>query len=97
MVTGLTVLTRLECLVIEFESPRFQHDLESLPSPPQSRTPLPVLRKLQFQGVVEYLEDLVARIDAPLLHNLAVTFFYQDIFHTAQLTQFIGRIPKFKR
>ena len=95
MVTGLASLTRLECLIIVFESPRFLPDLESRRPPPQTRTLLPVLTILHFQGVVEYSEDLVARIDAPLLENLAVTFFHQDIFHTAQLTQFISRTPRF--
>ena len=95
MVTCLASLTRLECLIIEFESPRFLPDPESRRPPPQTRTLLPVLTILHFQGVVEYSEDLVARIDAPLLENLAVTFFHQDIFHTAQLTQFISRTPRF--
>jgi hypothetical protein len=39
------------------------------------------------------LEDLVARIDAPLLHKLNITFFHQLIFDTPQLAQFIARTP----
>jgi hypothetical protein len=50
---------------------------------------------LQYKGVPEYLEDLVARIDAPLLDDLAITFFHQLIFDTPQLTRFISRTPKF--
>jgi hypothetical protein len=42
------------------------------------------------------LEDLVARIDAPLLDKLGITFFHQLIIHSVQLTQFICRTPKFK-
>jgi hypothetical protein len=38
----------------------------------------------------------VARIDAPLLDKLAITYFHQLIFDTPQLTQFIRRTPKFK-
>ena len=38
----------------------------------------------------------MARIDAPLLDNLNITFFHQLIFVTPQLVQFIGRTPKFK-
>jgi hypothetical protein len=49
---------------------------------------------LWFRGVGEYLEDLVARIDAPLLDNLQATFFHQLIFDTPQLTRFISRTPK---
>jgi hypothetical protein len=42
------------------------------------------------------LEDLVARIDAPLLKSLDITFFHQLIFGTPQFIQFISRIPKLK-
>jgi hypothetical protein len=38
----------------------------------------------------------VARIDAPLLDKLVITFFNQLIFDTPQITQFICRSPKFK-
>jgi hypothetical protein len=51
---------------------------------------------LEFRGVSEYLEDLVARIDAPLLSNLSITFFHQLVFDTLQFTQFISRTSKFK-
>jgi hypothetical protein len=50
---------------------------------------------LQFFGVGEYLEDLVARIDTPLLDKLTITF-YQLMFDTSPLTQFISRTPKFR-
>jgi hypothetical protein len=46
-----------------------------------------------FEGVSEYLEDLVSGIDVPELAKLSITFFHQLIFDTPQLTQFIGRIP----
>jgi hypothetical protein len=46
--------------------------------------------------VSEYLEDLMARIEAPLLDELAINFFHQLIFNTPQVTQFIRRTPKFK-
>jgi hypothetical protein len=51
---------------------------------------------LRFSGVSEYLEDIVAWIDAPLLRKLEITFFYQMIFDTPQLTQIISRTPKFR-
>jgi hypothetical protein len=43
--------------------------------------------------VSEYLEDFVARIDAPLLDRLEIMFFRQLVFHTPRLAQFIGRTP----
>ena len=88
MVTCLSVLTKLETLFIEFPH------LERRSSPLQTRTLLPILSKLWFKGAGGYLEDLVARIDAPLLHNFDVTFHHERIFNTPRLAQFISRTPK---
>ena len=96
MVTGLFALTRLETLDIRFESPRSRPDRITRRPPPLTRILLPVLATLYFAGVSEYLEDFVARIDAPLLKELNVTSFHQLIFDIPQLTQFIGRTPEFK-
>jgi hypothetical protein len=95
MVTCLSVLTRLESLDLTFESPQSRPNRESRP-PPQTRTLLLVLTKWEFKGVCEYSEDLLARIDAPLLGNLHITVFHQLEFDVRQLTQFISRLPKFK-
>jgi len=48
-----------------------------------------------FGGVNEYLEDFLARIDAPRLYQLEITFFNDIFFDTPQLIQFIGRTLKF--
>jgi hypothetical protein len=96
MVTCLSMLTRLERLDIGFESPRCYPDRKSRRPPPQTRTLLPALTTLRFRGVGKYLEDIVARIDSPLLDDLVITFFHQLILDTPQLTQFITRTPKFK-
>jgi F-box-like len=96
LTTCLSVLTRLESLVIRFESPLCRPDWKSRRPPPRTRTLLPALTLLQFRGVSEYLEDLAARIDAPLLDKLVITFFHQLLFDTPQITQFISRTPKFK-
>ena len=95
MVTGLAVLTRLEFLEIGFKSPQSRPDRRRCP-PLQTRTLLPALIKLRFLGISEYSGDLVARIDAPLLDGLDITFFHQLIFDTPQLTRFISRTPKLK-
>jgi hypothetical protein len=95
MVIGLSVLIRLEKLVIGFDSPQCRPDRKSRSPPPPTRTLLPVLTTFQFKGVGEYLEDLVARIDAPLLDDLEITFFHQLVFDTPRLTQFISRTPRF--
>ncbi len=75
MVTCLAALTRLENLKLKFHTPRPLTDQESRRPPPLTRSVLPALNVLWFKGVSEYLEDLVAWIDAPLLHDLEIIFF----------------------
>jgi hypothetical protein len=43
------------------------------------------------------LEDLVARIDAPILDSLQICFFHQLIFDTPQLAQFVARTPNIQQ
>jgi hypothetical protein len=97
MVTSISALTRLSSLDITFDS------LASLPNwrtrhqppPPLTRAVLPALTAFWFDGVSEYLEDLVARINAPLLNTVCITLFNQPVIGTQQLTQFIGHAPMF--
>jgi hypothetical protein len=51
---------------------------------------------LRFVGVKKYSEDFVARIDVPLLNNLAIEFYHPQLFDTSRLTQLISRALKFK-
>ena len=92
MIAGLSTLVRLKSLWLEFRSPLW----ESGRSPPPRRALLPALTHFEFKGFCEYFEDLVARIDTPLLDDLKITFSDLFIFDTAQLAQFISRTPKFK-
>jgi hypothetical protein len=96
IVTSLSALTGLKGLVIDFESPRSRPDRKGRRLPPATRTLLPILTTLCFKGASEYLEDLVARIDTPLLNNLLITFFHQLMFETPQLAQFINHTPNFR-
>ena len=98
MVTALSTLTSLQFLGLQFQSrPSRSHpDLESRRSPPLIRSVLPILREIWFKGVCEYLEDFVARINAPKLIYLAIAFFDEIVFDTTQLTQFITRTPGLK-
>jgi hypothetical protein len=94
IVACLSTLPRLKLLYLGFESPRSRPiRRESRRLPPLTRSVLPALIKLHFTGVSEYLEDLVARIDTPLLDCLEIALFHQLIFDTPQLTQFISRTP----
>ena len=60
------------------------------------RSVLPVLTYFTFKGFCEYLDDLVAHIDAPRLESLFITFFSAIILDTPQLVQFISRAPRLK-
>src|SRR5712671_6624848 len=98
MATALTVMTRLESLHLEFRSPRPRPDTASRSLPPSTRFSLPVLTKLTFKGVHEYLEDLLARIDVdvPLLDRLHIVFFMDLDFDVPQLRRFISHVEGFK-
>ena len=96
MVACLSVLTGLKSLVIEFESPQSRPDWKNRRPHPQTRALLPILTYLKLRGAGEYLEDLVARIDAPLLYYLEIAFHHRLIFDTPLLTQFFSRTPMLK-
>jgi hypothetical protein len=93
MVTGFSALTRLESLLLDFESARPRPDRQSRRLPPPTRSVLPALTRFEFQGASIYLDHLVACIDVPRLNNFSITFF--DLFDhdTPHLAQFIRRTP----
>ena len=94
MATSLSALTNLESLHLHFLYPRPRPALESRRPPPPSltRSILPCLTKIRFKGPSEYLEETLARIDAPRLDEMHITFFNQLIFDTPQILQFISRV-----
>ena len=73
---------------LEFHSPPTHLNPASRDQLP--RSVLPILTSFLFRDISEYLEDLVARISAPLLHPLCIGFFMQLRFDTPQLHQFIS-------
>jgi hypothetical protein len=95
MATSLSALTCLESLSLQFRYPRPRPALESRRPPPRplTRPILPSLTKIRFKGASDYLEEVLARIDALRLNLLHITFFNQIIFDTPQLFQFISRQP----
>jgi hypothetical protein len=96
MATALTAMTRLECLYLRFRSLPSRPDPGSRPPPPPTRFVLPALTQLMFKGIYEYLEDLLAQINAPRLYGLYVEFFMDLNFHVPQLHRFIGHAEEFK-
>ena len=96
VVTSLAMLAKLQSLTIEIESPPSHLDFESRRLPPLTRSMLSTLGYLEFKSIMsEYLEDFLARIDAPLLYAIIIKFLDQPI-NAQQLSQFIGRTPKLK-
>ena len=93
---ALSSLTSLQILELRFRSPRSHPDQASRLPPPSTRTVLPALTKIGFKGVCEYLDDLVALIDAPQLNKLCITFFNDVIFDAPRFIQFITRTPTLK-
>ena len=89
MATCLSTLTRLGSLQLVFPF----HPSQSRP-PPRTRSVFHSLTFFGFSGDSEYLEDLVAWFDAPLLTTLSIVFFRQIVFNTPRLTQFIGRAQR---
>jgi hypothetical protein len=93
IVAVLSALTSLEYLSLQFKSPRSRPDRANRRLPPTTRSILPVLVSFRFQGVCEYLEDVVTRIDAPRVNELDITLFNQILFDMPQFTQFSSRSP----
>ena len=93
MVACLSGLTKLEEFELGFQSP---HIWISRRLPPSTQCLLPALTSLRFSGSCEYLEDLIAPIDSPLLDNLDIVLLHQPRLATPQLAQFVDRTPKLK-
>ena len=91
MASCLSMLTSLQLLLLEFESPQSSPEQENRRSPPRTRSILPALTFFSFKGVNEYLEELVARIDTPGLGQLSATFFNDIEFDTPELIRFVSR------
>ena len=100
IVTGLAKSVNLKFLTIQFQS------FQSHPDPERQHPPLPIgsipavlssLTSFEFQGVTEYLEDLVARIDAPLLDSVCIHLFNDQIFDFSQLGRFMGHTARFQK
>ena len=96
MATCLSMLKRLRSVWIMFKSQSSFPNQTNRHPPPVIRAVLPALASFMFQGLSEYSEDLISRIDAPLIDCLSLQFFYQPTFDVPHLPQFIRCIEKFK-
>ena len=89
MATCMATLCNLESLSFGIRSLYSSPDRSS--SPPPTRAVLPALTRLYFKGSSEYFNDLVARIETPVLKCLTLTFFKDTISHTRRFHDFIER------
>ena len=94
MITCLAAMTRLKSLSLGFCFPR--SGPASRRPPPPMHIVFPALTHFKFRGVSEFLEDLVARIDTPLLDKAEITFLNQLLYEIPRLSQFVARANKFK-
>ncbi|KAH9178384.1 hypothetical protein EDB89DRAFT_1171098 [Lactarius sanguifluus] len=85
-------MTQLESLSLHFLSFPPRRNYLSLPPPPSDRVVLPALTCFKYRGISKYLDGLVARIDAPSLREIDITFFNQPTLDVSQLCLFINRI-----
>jgi len=96
LATCLSMLKRLECISISFQSLGSFPSLTHRPPPPLTRAVFPALRTFVFEGFSDYSEDLIARIGTPLLSTFSLNFFYQPILDIPQVPQFLRSVEKFK-
>jgi hypothetical protein len=92
LVTGMEATPRLKFLEIGWSFPTSRPSQQSSLSPyPQTHVALPALSEFHFRGDNEYLEDVVAGIDAPNVEQFNVKLFEQDSFDLPQLAEFTRR------
>jgi hypothetical protein len=93
MATALSALTELKYIALDFESPASFPDPTNRLLSSFQRISLPALAYLEFRGSSEYFEDLVARIDTPVMTSVDTWFFNPSHlgFDIPHFLQFIGR------
>jgi hypothetical protein len=93
IVDCMSSLTCLETLIVQLQLPSSRiHPYR----PPTTRTVLPVLTSLKFQGLMEHLDHLFSRINAPLLEFFDIFFFFPVGFDHLQLFPLIGLTKMFE-
>ena len=87
MASCISALTRLESLSLTIEPPHFPK-VTQIPRP-HTPTLHPTLTNLCLGGSPEYLDNLVAYFNAPLLESIVITLFHQEVLDISQLSQFL--------
>ena len=95
IVPCLSMLPRLESLILGFRYPRFRAHRASRYPPPLTRIAFLNLTYLGFDGDIEYLEDILSQIETPKLNQCHFWFLNQLVFDTPLLGHFISRTEAF--
>jgi len=96
MTTCLSLLTKLRSLTITVSRKTPSPYPKDQRPPTLTHTVLPSLVDLCLEGPHGYLEDLVDRIDVPLLTSGNLHFYDVPMFDTPRVPQFIHRTEMFK-
>jgi len=86
---ALSGMTQLRTISLHFLSLPPRRNFCSLPLQSGERDILPDLTCLKYRGTSKYLDCLIARIDAPSLQDVCITFFNQPTLDASQLGRFI--------
>jgi hypothetical protein len=92
LANALSGMTHLRSLSLHFLSFRLPQNVVGLLPQSGERVVLPALTCLKYRGTSMYLDSLVARIDAPHLGDINITFFCRQKMDASQLGRFINRI-----
>ena len=90
--TSLFEMTQLTTLSLHFLSFPPRRNYLGFSPQPGERTVLPSLICLKYRGTSKFLDNFVARIDAPHLEDIHITFFSLPIMDAWHLGRFMERI-----
>ena len=95
IVPTLSMLSNLKSLTLNLDHFRPYSDRGNSSLPPPKRSILPALAQFRFDGLIDYLEQLVTRIDTPQLDKIHVNLLSRTEFNFScpRLVQFINRMP----
>ena len=93
---ALCGMTQLQTLSLHFLSFPPRRNYVGLPPPPENRILLPALTYFKYRGISKYSDTLLARINAPYLRDIDITFFGQPTLDASQLGRFINRMESWR-
>ena len=89
---ALSGASHLGSLSLHFLSFPPRRNYVDFPPPGGHQIVLPALTCFKYRGISKYLDSFVARIDAPRLGDIDISFFSQPTINASQLGQSIERI-----